>query len=273
MTNYSNQPIEKVFAQANTFFLASSRLLTHEYCRVKILRVILRFLFFGLYTSWIVLQIGIGNGLFGKDLRRSMRIRRKWARRLLPAVGVRLSVRGTIPEGPCLLVANHRSYLDPILILQDVDVFPVAKAELAKWPLIGKGAAMAGILYLKREETGSRVGTLKQMIDKIQSGFPVLIFPEGTTSSRSDTLPFKKGAFKMAAQNGIPTVPVAICFSNPADYWVGKTTFLAHAAKRFAEPEIQVSVVYGNAVSNPDAGFLLEQTQSWINQTLGAIQA
>lgn len=206
--------------------------------------------------------------LFGKDIRRSMRIRRKWALQLLPAIGVKLSVYGNIPEGPCLLIANHRSYLDPILILRDVDVYPVAKAELAKWPLIGKGAAMAGILYLKREETGSRVGTMKQMIDKIQSGFPVLIFPEGTTSSRPDTLPFKKGGFKMAAQNGIPVVPVAICFSSPADFWVGKITFLAHAAKRFSDPEIQVSVVYGNAFLHPDAGYLLEQTQSWINQTL-----
>ncbi|MCC7466830.1 MAG: 1-acyl-sn-glycerol-3-phosphate acyltransferase [Saprospiraceae bacterium] len=235
---------------------------------MKILRAIYRFLFFGLYTAWIVLQIGLGNWLFGKDIRRSMRIRRKWARRLLPAIGVKLTVSGTIPEGPCLLVANHRSYLDPILILQDVDVFPVAKAELAKWPLIGKGAAMAGILYLKREETGSRVGTLKQMIDKIQSGFPVLIFPEGTTSSRPDTLPFKKGGFKMAAQNGIPVVPAVICFPDPADFWVGKTTFLAHAAKRFVEPEIRVSVVYGNAMTHTDAGYLLEQAQSWINQTL-----
>ncbi len=228
----------------------------------------MRFLFFGLYTSWIVLQIGVGNWLYGKDIRRSMQIRRKWARRLLPAVGVKLSVQGIIPEGPCLVVANHRSYLDPILILRDVDVFPVAKAEVAKWPLIGKGAAMAGILYLKREETGSRVGTLKLMIEKIQAGFPVLIFPEGTTSSRPDTLPFKKGGFKMAAQNGIPVVPAVICFANPGDFWVGKDTFLAHAAKSFSNPEIQVSIVYGNAISHPDADYLLDQTQSWINQTL-----
>ncbi|MBN8676813.1 MAG: 1-acyl-sn-glycerol-3-phosphate acyltransferase [Chitinophagales bacterium] len=235
---------------------------------MKTLRIILRFLFFALYTSWIVARIAVLNLVFGKDIIRSMRIRKTWASQLIPLVGIQLKVYGQIPDYPCLLVSNHRSYLDPILVLKDVNVFPVAKAELANWPVIGKGAKMAGILYVKREQAGSRVGTIKQMQDLVSGGFSILIFPEGTTSGRPDTLPFKKGAFKMAAQSGIKMVPVAICFEDPADFWVGKVSFLSHAAKRFGTPAIKVSVHYGPAFSNENPDLLLENVQSWINKTL-----
>lgn len=242
--------------------------LCNTFSRVKSLRVILRFLFFIFYTSWIVLRIGVMNMLFGNNIRRSMRIRQKWARTLLPKLGINLIVKGNLPSYPCLLVANHRSYLDPILVIRDLDVYPVAKAELASWPLIGKGAQMAGILYLKREQQGSRVGTLKQMLDRIKSDFSVLIFPEGTTSDLSGTLPFNKGGFKMAAQNNIPVVPVAIVYEDPADYWVGNATFLGHARKRFAADEIKVDVHYGQAIVEADSDLLQQQSQAWINSTL-----
>ncbi|HLP95287.1 MAG TPA: lysophospholipid acyltransferase family protein [Saprospiraceae bacterium] len=240
---------------------------------MKTLRIILRFLFFAAYTSWIVARIAVLNLLLGQDIHRSMRIRKAWASRLIPAVGIQLRVFGQIPDRSCLIVSNHRSYLDPILVLKDVNVFPVAKAELANWPIIGKGAKMAGILYVKREHAGSRVGTIKQMQDLVSNGFSVLIFPEGTTSGRPDTLPFKKGAFKMAAQSGMKIVPVAICFDNPADFWIGKISFLSHAAKRFGEPAIRVSVYYGPAITNENPELLLENVQRWINDTLNNTHA
>ena len=123
-------------------------------------------------------------------------------------------------------------------MLRDLDAFPVAKAELASWPLIGKGARMAGILYLKREHGASRAGTLKAMYDKISEGFQVILFPEGTTSGLNGTLPFKKGGFIMAAKYGISVVPAVLHFSDSKDYWIGKQTFLQHAASRFGEKNI-----------------------------------
>lgn len=197
-----------------------------------------------------------------------MRIRKQWAGLLLPTVGIRLNVYGNKPDYPCLLVANHRSYLDPILILKDINAYPVAKAELANWPVIGKGAQMAGILYLKREQASSRVGTLKQMLDRIKAGYPILIFPEGTTSGRTNTLPFKKGGFKMSAQNEIPIVPVAICYEDMEDYWVGNISFLKHAIRQFSSPEIKIDLYYGDSFTGNNPDLLLQQTQEWIDRML-----
>ena len=197
-----------------------------------------------------------------------MRVRRRWARNLLKGVGVRLENEGVAPDFSCLVVSNHRSYLDPILMLTEVDGYPVAKAELANWPLIGKGAKLAGILYLRREHSGSRVNTLRLMEEKVREGFSVIIFPEGTTSGLPGTLPFKKGVFQIAAKTGIPVIPVALIFADKKDFWLGKQTFLSHAGRRFREKEICVKVCYGSVLQNNDSEDLLAQARNWIETRL-----
>ncbi len=235
---------------------------------MKTLRLLWRLLFFVSYTASIVAEIWLRKNLFRADMRAAMQVRRRWARRLLRAVGVRLSIQGNPPDFPCLLVANHRSYLDPILMLCHVDGYPVAKAELADWPLIGKGARLAGILYLRRESGGSRANILKLMREKIAQGFPVIIFPEGTTSGLEGALPFKKGAFQMAVRDAVPVMPVAVLFEDERDFWVGKESFLSHAQRRFREPEIRVEVHYGPVLSSGEAENLLTEARQWIVDAL-----
>lgn len=235
---------------------------------MKTFRLVARFLFFVGYTTLIVAEIWLRNLLSGRDMRRSMRVRRRWARNLLQGIGLSVKTEGAAPNFPCIIVSNHRSYLDPILMLRDVDGYPVAKAELANWPLIGKGAKLAGIFYLRRESAGSRSGTLRQILEKIDAGFPIIIFPEGTTSALQGTLPFKKGVFKLAAQANIPVVPVALVFADKRDFWVGKDSFLSHARKRFGEKRIAVKLCYGPEFKNEDPEVLLLSSKNWIDGIL-----
>lgn len=235
---------------------------------MKHLRLAWRFLFFVFYTSAIVAEIWVRQYFMGAGIRASMTVRRRWARNLLSGVGLRTENEGVAPEFPCLIVANHRSYLDPILILRDVDGYPVAKAELAGWPVIGKGAQMAGILYLRREDSGSRASIIRQMEDKIREGFPVIIFPEGTTSGLPGTLPFKRGVFQLAARAAIPVVPAALVFSDSQDYWIGKDTFMSHAGRRFREKKIHVKVCYGPVLRDDDPEELLAKSKNWIETRL-----
>jgi lyso-ornithine lipid O-acyltransferase len=236
--------------------------------RVKTFRLFIRLLFFVVYTAMIVAEIWLRNRLSGVNMRRSMQVRQRWARNLLYGVGVRVETTGQAPDFPCLIVSNHRSYLDPILMLRDVYGYPVAKAELSKWPLIGKGAKMAGILYLRRESAGSRSGVLRQMQVKIESGFPVIIFPEGTTSDEAGTLPFKNGAFKLAAQANIQVVPVALVFEDPRDFWVTQESFLSHARRRFGSAKTAIKLHYGPPMRNEDPEILRMEAQQWIETVL-----
>lgn len=237
---------------------------------MKTLRLIWRSLFFVVYTSRIIAEIWLRKTFFKADMRTAMKIRRRWAQHLLSNVGVRLSVQGQPPNFPCLLVANHRSYLDPILMLCHVDGYPVAKAELASWPLIGKGARLAGILYLRREHGGSRASILKLMSEKMAKGFPIIIFPEGTTSDLAGTLPFKKGGYQLAVRDAVPVVPVAVSFTDQQNFWIGQESFLSHAKRRFQEKNIFVTLHYGPTLESGDVEHLMAESKAWIEAKLAS---
>jgi lyso-ornithine lipid O-acyltransferase len=236
------------------------------------LRSIFRLIYFAVYTMGVIGKIILLNLIKGEDKVRSMRLRRAWARHLLPAIGVNMHVQGTAPDFPCILMGNHRSYLDPIVLIHDVIACPVSKAEVAHWPIVGYGAKVTGILFLQRESTTSRKKTLQGIAQEVKNGSAVMLFPEGTTHADPQCHSFKPGGFKLAAQEQIPIVPVAIEYSAKADYWIGNDTFLPHFLRRFALPSMQVFVRYGTAVHSNDPDYLIETTQKWINAELLDIQ-
>lgn len=212
------------------------------------------------------------NLLRGENLNRSMQIRKKWARHLLYAIGVRMEVRGEPPKSPCLIMGNHRSYLDPVVLIHDVVACPVSKAEVSKWPIIGYGAKVTGILFLKRESVNSRKKTLEGIGDQVKNGTSVILFPEGTTHADPQCRSLKPGGFKLAAAENFPVVPVAIEYGNEADYWIGNDTFLPHFLRRFSEKTMKVYVRYGTPMQHDDAEFLRTQTQNWIDKELKEIR-
>ncbi|MFN0212821.1 MAG: lysophospholipid acyltransferase family protein [Saprospiraceae bacterium] len=239
---------------------------------MKKLRAFCRLLYFAFYSTFIVSQIILSSLFFGADIRRSMRIRQRWAQQLLHVLGIRIRKIGTAPDFPCIIMSNHRSYLDPIVILHDCNVYAVSKAEVAKWPIIGYGAKVGGVLFLKRENIESRKLTLQEIAEKLKEGFPVLLFPEGTTHSEPVTATFKPGGFKLAAKEQVPIVPVAIDFASTADHWIGKDTFLPHFMRRFGEKTIPVQLRYGEPIWGDDPQILLQTAKSWIDSELVEIK-
>lgn len=236
------------------------------------LRALYRLIYFAVYTLLRISQIIISNWIWGENFDRSMRIRKSWARFLLPRIGISLHVRGEAPSFPCLLMGNHRSYLDPVLLIHDAIACPVSKAEVANWPVIGYGARVSGVIFLKRESNASRKRTLQGIADQLAEGHSVILFPEGTTHAEPQCRAFKPGGFKLAAQNNIPIAPVAIEFGSVADYWIGNDTFLPHFFRRFSEKQIQAWVHYGPPLSSEDPEHLMRETQNWINRELAEIQ-
>lgn len=233
------------------------------------IRAIFRLAYLAIYTIWIVGSIMLVSYIKGYNPDYSMRRRRVWARHLLKAIGIELTIEGTPPTHPCLILSNHRAYLDPILILHDVLAYPVSKAEVENWPVLGYGAKVTGILYLKRESMTSRKNTLNAIADTIKKeGIPVILFPEGTTYGTPTTGDFKRGTFQLAASEGLSIVPVAMEYGSVADYWIGKETFVSHFLRRFQERRIYVRLRYGSSIQGSDAVELLQQTRSWIDAQL-----
>lgn len=201
-----------------------------------------------------------------------LRVRQLWVKMILFVLGVRLKWEGTVPVHPAILVANHRSYLDPLLLLTRVKALPVAKAEMARWPLIGTAARLSGIFFVQRDKPKDRARTLDAIGRAVLEGHSILIFPEGTTHDRPGLLPFRKGIFQVAARTGIPVVPVALEFEDPADFWIGDDTFVAHFFRRFGKRNTRAAVSLGPVLQGADPVALMEEAHAWISGHLPVLR-
>src|SRR5262249_17742604 len=130
------------------------------------------------------------------------------ARRLLEIDGIQVVVRGTVHSGPAVWVSTHLSYLDPLVFGAMRPMVAIAKAELARWPLLGRLALRTGTLFVRRGDPHHGARVLRQALRRLAAGIPVLNFPEGTTTDGSGALlPFRRGVFGLARRAGVPVVP------------------------------------------------------------------
>ncbi len=238
------------------------------------IRAIRRLLYLALYTIWIVGSILAVTAVRGYRPRFSMLRRRRWARHLLPAIGVEVTIEGAPPTLPCLILCNHRSYLDPMMILHDTHCYPVSKAEIASWPVLGYGAKVTGILFVERESMSSRRKTLGAIATTIKNeGIPVLLYPEGTTHSTPQTGPFMRGGFQLAAKEALPIVPVAVDYGSPMDYWLGETPFVQHFLSCFSQKKVYARLRYGQPIQSNDPQFLMDAVKTWMDGALMDMRA
>jgi 1-acyl-sn-glycerol-3-phosphate acyltransferase len=140
--------------------------------------------------------------------------------------GVRVQVRGLElldPKQTYVFVSNHRSYLDTaaMFIYTGRRIGLLAKKELLKVPVLGVGMGFVNVMAIDRTNRESAIRTTEAAAKRIQSGVSFAVFVEGTRAKPGELLPFKKGAFYMAREAGVPVVPVAI---KNSDVLMGKGT-------------------------------------------------
>lgn len=160
--------------------------------------------------------VGLGMGLLNRDRRTALEVASAVGSQLsLAAAGVKLDITGEDniwKTRPAVFVFNHQSQLDvPILgALMRRDFTGVAKKELAKDPTFAAIGWLTEIAYVDRTDVVAAKKALEPAIDRIRAGKSLVIAPEGTRSPTPKLLPFKKGAFHLAMQAGVPMVPVVI---------------------------------------------------------------
>lgn len=120
-------------------------------------------------------------------------------------------VEGSLPDGPCLLAANHPSLVDVSTLLATIDpvVFPV-KASLYRRPWIAPLLRMAGAFEAPGPDALSVARFVAETEERLRAGERVLVFPEGTRSSSEMPDPFGRAAFEAACRVGVPVVPISI---------------------------------------------------------------
>lgn len=136
---------------------------------------------------------------------------RNWLR--LQGVKVKIIGREQLdPNTTYVFVANHWSYLDaaPLFAFTGRRMGMVAKKELLNAPILGYGMGFVNVIAIDRSNRERAVESLKTATERLRAGISFGVCPEGTRARPGEMLPFKKGAFHMAAQTGVPIAPIAL---------------------------------------------------------------
>ncbi|BDG07036.1 lysophospholipid acyltransferase family protein [Anaeromyxobacter paludicola] len=192
--------------------------------------------------------------------------------RLLEIHGLELEVSGRLPRGPVLLASNHVSWLDPLVVASLVPCAPISKLDVAGWPGIGRLVGGLGVLFVRRGDPGSGARVLRGAARALSLGLPVLNFPEGTTTTGENVLPFRPGLFGLARRAGVPVVPIALRCEPAELSWTGDQTFLPHYLRLAGAERCRVTVRFGQELSpaaHPSADGLARAARREVTRWLG----
>lgn len=181
-----------------------------------------------------------------------------WAGQMLGIAGIQLVVNGTPPaEGPLLLVANHISWLDILVIHASRHCRFVSKSDIKKWPLVGTLADGAGTMYLERSSRRDAHRVVAQMAERLRAGDILAVFPEGTTGDGITLKPFHANLIQAAIEAQVPAQPVALKFIDAASgepsfapSYVDDETLVGSIWRTLTAPPLVAVVTFGSAHSH-----------------------
>jgi len=177
-------------------------------------------------VPWLLLHIVLGIGLCSLILSWNRHVVMKhgrepfahrgirwWSSTLLRIFGLRSIRVGQPLVDPVLFVANHTSWIDIIMLYSQRATCFVAKAEIARWPMVGWMAASASTIFHRRGSNHSLSAVMQVMVARLRGGRSVAVFPEGGTGYNGVLKVFHARIFQAALDAEVPVQPVALYFS------------------------------------------------------------
>ncbi|MBX8782171.1 1-acyl-sn-glycerol-3-phosphate acyltransferase [Ochrobactrum sp. GRS2] len=185
-------------------------------------------------------------------------------RRAAWLLGFRVKVKGEmVQDRPLLLVANHVSWSDIVVLSSVANVCFIAKSEVRKWPVFGTFAVLQRTVFVEREKKGRTAQQASDIALRLAGGDAMVLFPEGTTSDGNRVLPFKTSLFgaahaaiREAGEEQVIVQPVSIAytgvhgmpmgrFHRPIASWPGDVQLMPHLKGILKEGAIDVEIRFG----------------------------
>jgi 1-acyl-sn-glycerol-3-phosphate acyltransferase len=169
--------------------------------------------------------------------------------RVLRSMEIHCEVEGAVPAQG-LVVSNHLSYLDILILSAAMPCFFVAKAEIDAWPYFGKAARVGGTIFIDRSSLASAERVTAEVAERLRLPIPVLFFPEGT-STDGTMQPFHSRLFQPAIKAGMPITAASIRYVSDdgtperAFCWFGDDTFAPHLLKTLQSPGFHARLHFG----------------------------
>ncbi len=228
----------------------------------------------GLYTAYVAFVI-IATGLptfgvmaLGPSGRWIDGLVGRWTRLVLALAGCRVEVAGRdrVPrDEPCVLVANHASFLDPALVmgLLPISARFAVKGRLSRYPILAMVIRKGGHIRLEKRDLSERIEGAGDIVAPLGAGESLFVFPEGTFDVAPQLLPFRLGAFRAAVDSGCPVVPVAI--RGTRHVWPAETCLLRPGP---------ISVTFGEPLEAtgrdwPEIVRLRDEARAFISEHVG----
>jgi 1-acyl-sn-glycerol-3-phosphate acyltransferase len=175
---------------------------------------------------------------------------RRWARGLLALFGVERRLCGNAPRwggGPRLVVANHRSPLDIIALLECFGGYVLARHDLDRWPMLGYAARESGTIFVDRNDPRSGVKAIREIRKRLRAGETVIVFPEGTTHAGDEVHPFQGGALAATRGLDVELLPVGIAYEPGAEFV--NESFGQHVLRVAQRRKTPVAICVGSPIA------------------------
>jgi 1-acyl-sn-glycerol-3-phosphate acyltransferase len=193
------------------------------------------------------------------------------SRRMLASLGIEYRVAGQAPDHG-LVVSNHLSYIDILVLSSAMPCFFVAKIEIGGWPFFGKAARCGGTIFVDRSSLASAQSVAEQMTERLKLSIPipVLLFPEGTSTDGSEVIRFHSRLIDPATTLGVPITTAAIRYAIEDGTeerelcWYGDETFVNHMWKVLGVAGFEADLRFGETRVYADRRVAADETRAEI---------
>ncbi len=204
---------------------------------------------------YLLIIMGIPLSVFGlNNTRWRAFFLSKWGAVMCLIIGLRVEVKGTPPEPPYFMVSNHLSYTDIFMLISKTKSVFIAKSEVLSWPMFGFMSKTVGMLFVDRSKRTDVKRVNELISERINESQGILLFPEGTTTSGAEIIPFKASLLAYPAELNMPVHYVTISYSTPSDEihasesvcWWRDITFASHLIELLKLRKIYGTITFGD---------------------------
>lgn len=168
-----------------------------------------------------------------------------WAYGAAGIFGLKIKICGNTKSVHGLVVSNHLSYVDILLL---GSIFPLRfapKSDVAKWPILGWILGSSRPIWVNRRSKQASLNTMNEFSETVKNSINLITFPEGTTSNgKGDLVPFKSTTFEAAIHGNVPVCPVLIVYEQDNISWAvdDHTPLLVHVWRVLQLPQIRAEL-------------------------------
>ncbi len=213
--------------------------------------------------------------------RRTLERRARWlqwsCRLVVASMGIRCRAEGPVPARG-LVVSNHLSHVDILILGAAMPCFFISKAEVASWPYFGWAARAGGTLFLDRKRRASANMVAQAMSKRLRLAVPIVLFPEGTSTDGSGVLRFHPRLYEPAIVAQAPITAAAIRYVNKGGSerelcWYGDMPFVPHLWRVLASRGFSAEVQFGAPQVWPNRRDAAQATHEEVVAMRGAARA